>query len=56
VDKEYFEGTLRDLTWISLHPTNPSAAAADSENAPHPDLIVWPGISGALLYQRSSIS
>ena len=40
--KEYFEGTLRDLTWISLHPTNPRAAAADSESAPHPDLIVWP--------------
>src|SRR5437867_5082522 len=40
--KEYFEGTLRDLTWISLHPTNPSAATANSENTPHPDLIVWP--------------
>jgi len=41
--KEYFEGTLRDLTWISLHPTSPGAAgAANSENAPHSDLIVWP--------------
>src|SRR6266480_2621624 len=40
--KEYFEGTLRDLSWISLHPTSPSAASANSENAPHPDLIAWP--------------
>src|SRR5439155_22184112 len=40
--KEYFEGTLRDLTWIRLHPTSPSAAAATSENTPHRDLIVWP--------------
>src|SRR5207245_10827544 len=40
--KEYFKGTLRDLTWISLHPTSLSAAGANSQNALHPDLIVWP--------------
>jgi len=40
--KEYFEGTLRDLSWISLHPTSLSAAGANSENASHPDLMVWP--------------
>jgi apolipoprotein N-acyltransferase len=40
--KEYFEGTLRDLTWISLHPTSSNAAGANSENDKHPDLIVWP--------------
>ena len=32
--KDYFEGTLRDLLWISEKPT--------SEAAPKPDLIVWP--------------
>ena len=32
--KEYFDGTLRDLVWISLRP--PGAESA------HPDLIVWP--------------
>jgi apolipoprotein N-acyltransferase len=32
--KEYFDGTLRDLTWISLNP--PGGARQ------HPDLIVWP--------------
>ena len=31
--KEYFEGTLRDLTTISLAPL---------QTGPHPDLIVWP--------------
>jgi apolipoprotein N-acyltransferase len=42
--KEYFEGTLRDLTWISLHTagqdqSNPNASPV---SPPHPDLIVWP--------------
>ena len=32
--KDYFEGTLRDLLWISEKPT--------SEGAQKPDLIVWP--------------
>jgi apolipoprotein N-acyltransferase len=32
---DYFQGTLRDLTWISLHP------AGGSEGHPY-DLIVWP--------------
>jgi apolipoprotein N-acyltransferase len=32
--KEYFDGTLRDLTWISLNP--PGGVRQ------HPDLIVWP--------------
>jgi apolipoprotein N-acyltransferase len=45
--QEYFEGTLRDLTWISLNspksngaePSNPGSSIA----APaHTDLIVWP--------------
>src|SRR2546430_3274277 len=40
--KEYFEGTLRDLTWISLHPTSLSAAGGKHPNALHPDLIGWP--------------
>jgi apolipoprotein N-acyltransferase len=40
--KEYFEGTLRDLSWISLHPTSPNAGGAKLENEEHPDLIVWP--------------
>ena len=33
--KEYFEGTLRDLTWISLNP-------AETKPSQHFDLIVWP--------------
>ena len=36
--KDYFDGTLRDLTWISLHPPTQSGAAETR----HPDLIVWP--------------
>ena len=45
--KEYFDGTLRDLTWISLNPTSPNPATSDAvggnhENSEHPDLIVWP--------------
>ena len=45
--KEYFDGTLRDLTWISLNPTSPNPATLDAvggnhENSEHPDLIVWP--------------
>ena len=32
--KDYFEGTLRDLVWISIHP--PGA------ESPRPELIVWP--------------
>jgi apolipoprotein N-acyltransferase len=35
---EYFEGTLRDLTWISLQPP---ASPASGQGA-HTDLIVWP--------------
>ena len=40
--KEYFEGTLRDLSLVSLH--NPSQDAANSvpASSPRPDLIVWP--------------
>ncbi len=51
--KEYFEDTLRDLSWVSLN--NPGSDApgqdnsgAESSSAPssvpsqHPDLIVWP--------------
>ena len=55
--KEYFEGTLRDLTWISLNPiglnptqhpidSNPSGpnsvSSTNHESGDHPDLIVWP--------------
>jgi apolipoprotein N-acyltransferase len=41
--QEYFEGTLRDLTWISLRgPERTSAGARESADVPHPDLIVWP--------------
>jgi apolipoprotein N-acyltransferase len=51
--KEYFEGTLRDLTWISLNPVNlnprqnpinPNRADSEEVNAnrEHLDLIVWP--------------
>jgi apolipoprotein N-acyltransferase len=32
---EYFQGTLRDLTWISLHPPG-------GKEGEHFDLIVWP--------------
>jgi apolipoprotein N-acyltransferase len=32
---DYFQGTLRDLTWISLHPPG-------GEDGQHFDLIVWP--------------
>lgn len=35
--KDYFDGTLRDLAWISLHPP----AQSDVE-AKRSDLIVWP--------------
>jgi apolipoprotein N-acyltransferase len=44
--KEYFEGTLRDLTWISLHTAG--TAGQDQSNPTSPvspldsDLIVWP--------------
>jgi apolipoprotein N-acyltransferase len=39
--KEYFEGTLRDLTWITMHP--PGASQTDNkEPAVPPNLIVWP--------------
>jgi apolipoprotein N-acyltransferase len=36
--KDYLDGTLRDLTWISLHP----AVQPEKTQLPHPDLIVWP--------------
>ena len=36
--KDYLDGTLRDLTWISLHP----AGQAETPLSPRPDLIVWP--------------
>jgi apolipoprotein N-acyltransferase len=36
--KDYLDGTLRDLTWISLHPAVPPGTT----QPPHPDLIVWP--------------
>ena len=32
---DYFQGTLRDLTWISLHPPG-------AKDGQHFDLIVWP--------------
>src|SRR6202022_4856867 len=52
--KEYFEGTLRDLSWISLN--NPrlnspggnsqgedqSSSGSSATSSPHVDLIVWP--------------
>ncbi len=44
--KEYFDGTLRDLAWISLH--RPGTQGSDNAGtaqgaAPHrPQLIVWP--------------
>jgi apolipoprotein N-acyltransferase len=45
--KEYFEGTLRDLSRISLSAPGPSATSQDqppAASAPpvRPDLIVWP--------------
>lgn len=36
--KEYFEGTLRDLAWLSLNPP----ARPVQRPIPHFDLIVWP--------------
>jgi apolipoprotein N-acyltransferase len=41
--KEYFDGTLRDLSWISLsaaglNPQNPNSGAKPQ----HPNLIAWP--------------
>ena len=36
--KEYFEGTLRDLAWLSVNPPSSSAERPTS----HFDLIVWP--------------
>jgi apolipoprotein N-acyltransferase len=38
--KDYFDGTLRDLTWISLKP--PTVPPSDTGELAHPDLIVWP--------------
>jgi apolipoprotein N-acyltransferase len=45
--QEYFEGALRDLTWISLNPPGSYLAQASHPGSPtaapvHPDLIVWP--------------
>ncbi|PYX92984.1 MAG: apolipoprotein N-acyltransferase, partial [Acidobacteria bacterium] len=47
--KEYFEGTLRDLTLVSLHELglnasgeNQSDPEISSSAVSHPDLIVWP--------------
>ncbi len=42
--KEYFEGTLRDLSRISLNAPSPNSAGRDQPPAPsvRPDLIVWP--------------
>ncbi len=42
--KEYFEGTLRDLTWVSLNSPvqDQSNSGSSSVSLPHPDLIVWP--------------
>ena len=43
--KDYFEGTLRDLTWISLNPPDSRASASSDSASPksrHFDLIVWP--------------
>jgi apolipoprotein N-acyltransferase len=42
--KEYFEGTLRDLTGMSLHPAgqDQSHPNASPVSPLHPDLIVWP--------------
>jgi len=47
--KEYFEGTLRDLSWVSLNNPGLNNSAKDQSNSsaspvppPHLDLIVWP--------------
>jgi apolipoprotein N-acyltransferase len=42
--KEYFEGTLRDLSRISLSAPGANFSGPDQPPAPsvHPDLIVWP--------------
>ena len=47
--KEYFDGTLRDLTLVSMHVhgldasgDNPSDPKTYSAAVSHPDLIVWP--------------
>jgi len=37
--KEYFDGTLRDLSWISLNQPSQSAPVSQPQ---HADLIVWP--------------
>lgn len=37
--KEYFDGTLRDLTWISVKPPSLKPPGTDPQAA---DLIVWP--------------
>jgi apolipoprotein N-acyltransferase len=34
--KDYFEGTLRDLNWITVRPP------ASGQNFPPPNLVVWP--------------
>jgi apolipoprotein N-acyltransferase len=39
--KEYFEGTLRDLTGISLG-QNAAGREVSASDAPHPDLVIWP--------------
>jgi apolipoprotein N-acyltransferase len=39
--KEYFEGTLRDLTGMSLG-QNAAVREGRGSNAPHPDLVIWP--------------
>ncbi len=40
--KEYFEGTLRDLSGISLNAPSPNQSSGSSAPSMHPDLIVWP--------------
>ena len=41
--KEYFEGTLRDLSQVSLNNPNPASLSNSSQvPARPPDLIVWP--------------
>lgn len=39
--KEYFEGTLRDLDWVSLNIPG-HGQSSDSTASARPDLIVWP--------------
>lgn len=39
--KDYFVGTLRDLTWITLNPPG-VAKTHTSEVQPAPNLVVWP--------------